>query len=156
MNESIVNIEFSEDEQSISQLLESELLDSLGNTLPQAENVSFVLSARDPNENIIGGLSASTSYGWLLVKLIWVDKDYRNQGLGRLLMERAERKGVKIGCHGAWLDTSNPEAMAFYLRLGYEQFGLLSNTADQQPESHKRWFMKKSLPLEAPPLYRIG
>ena len=101
MNESIVNIEFSEDEQSISQLLESELLDSLGNTLPQAENVSFVLSARDPNENIIGGLSASTSYGWLLVKLIWVDKDYRNQGLGRLLMERAERKGVKIGCHGA-------------------------------------------------------
>jgi GNAT superfamily N-acetyltransferase len=126
-------------------MLESELLDSLSNSLPQAENTSFILSARDPKRKLLGGLSASTSYGWLLVKVLWVDNAYRNLGLGRLLMDRAELKGCEAGCHGAWLDTSNPDAMEFYLRLGYEQFGLLSNIENQKPENHKRWFMKKSL-----------
>ena len=63
-------------------------------------------------------------------------------------MQRAEQKGIELGCRGAWLDTSNPNAMDFYLKLGYEMFGLLSNIEDQQPENHKRWFMKKSLLLQ--------
>lgn len=148
LKDSIPDIEISEDEHSISHFLESELLASLRNSLPQGENSSFILSAKDPTRKVIGGLTASTSYGWLLVKVLWVDNEYRGLGLGRSLMQRAEQKGIELGCRGAWLDTSNPNAMDFYLKLGYEMFGLLSNIEDQQPENHKRWFMKKSLLLQ--------
>jgi GNAT superfamily N-acetyltransferase len=125
--------------------LESELLKSLGDVLPQSSNASFVLALKDTSDNLIGGLTASCSYGWLLVKILWVKDEYRGSGLGRSLMKEAELKGVELGCHHIWLDTSNPEAMSFYQSLNYEIFGQLSNAPDQYPPSHNRWFMKKSL-----------
>ncbi len=104
-----------------------------------------MLSAKSAQNSLIGGLTASTSYGWILIKTLWVDEAQRNQGVGRLLMEEAEAKGIGLGCHSAWLDTSNPDAKTFYETLGYEVFGELSNDAEQFPESHRRWFLKKSL-----------
>ena len=141
----IPGIEISEDEDSVGQFLESELLLSLRNSLPQGENSAFVLTAKNRMQKVVGGLTASTSYGWLLVKILWIDKEYRGLGLGRALMQSAEQKGTALGCHGAWLDTSSPNAMKFYQKLGYVSFGLLSNSGNQNPENHNRWFMKKSL-----------
>lgn len=141
----IDDISLSEGDASAGQNIETELLRSLREDLLQAENTSFVLSARDAEGRLIGGLVASTSYGWLLVKELWVDKAHRGRSLGRSLMARAEEKARSIGCHGAWLDTSNPDARAFYARLGYEAFGYLANAAGQHPETHRRWFMKKAL-----------
>ena len=139
------DIVFSEDSEDIGRQLVSKLLVSLRTSLPQAENTSFVFTARDSSSELIGGLTASTSYGWLLVKILWVDDDYRKRGIGRALMTRAHEKAIEVGCHGIWLETSNPNAMEFYRRLGYETFGELRNAQGQQPESHRRWFMKKML-----------
>ncbi|MEX0347969.1 MAG: GNAT family N-acetyltransferase [Paracoccaceae bacterium] len=125
--------------------IEAALLASLAVTNTQSENSSFVLEERAPDGRLLAGLTASTSYGWLLVKTLWVDDALRGQGMGRRLMQAAEDKGREIGCHGAWLDTSNPEAHAFYRRLGYSDFGTLQNTPGYHPENHSRWFMKKRL-----------
>jgi predicted N-acetyltransferase YhbS len=125
--------------------IEAQLLQSLRNALPQGENSSFVLSARNQEGVLVGGLVASTSYGWLLTKCLWVAEKHRNIGLGRSLMLRAEEKGLEIGCHGAWLDTSSPSAMSFYSKLGYTSFGQLENRQLQQPPNHRRWFMSKEL-----------
>lgn len=145
MQRSISTVTISEETIDITHLLEKELLESLRSSLPQAENASFTLAAKDSLGKLVGGLVASTSYGWLLIKSLWVDEAYQNQGLGRRLMAQAEQKAQAIGCHGAWLDTSSPDAMQFYKKLGYESFGQLSNVAGQQPVSHNRWFMKKAL-----------
>lgn len=144
-NQSNLNIQVLEGNSVIGSELESELLKSLGDTLPQSSNSSFVLAINDSFNNLIGGLTASTSYGWLLVKILWITKERRGDGLGRSLMKQAEIKGIELGCHHIWLDTSNPEAMSFYQSLNYETFGQLSNEPDQYPASHNRWFMKKSL-----------
>jgi len=125
--------------------IEAALMRSLHEMLPQAENSSFVLSAKSSDGGLVGGLTASTSYGWLLVKTLWVAEINRHQGLGRSLMNAAETKALDIGCHSAWLDTSSPDAMQFYRQLGYQTFGRLSNTTSQHPETHQRWFMKKQL-----------
>ncbi len=130
---------------SFQQAFEARLLASLREQQPQSNNTSFVLSASKPLAEIVGGLTASTSYGWLCIKTLWVDKTCRGAGVGRALMQAAERKALRTGCHGAWLDTSNPDAMAFYGRLGYKAFGLIGNDADQYPPNHKRWFMKRTL-----------
>ncbi|MDJ0700020.1 MAG: GNAT family N-acetyltransferase [Woeseiaceae bacterium] len=134
-----------ESDPSVAETIESELLKALRSTLVQSENSNFVLSAKNAQNSLIGGLTASTSYGWVLIKVLWVDDAQRRKGVGRMLMEKAEIKGKSIGCHSVWLETSNPDAKGFYEALGYEVFGRLSNEAGQFPESHERWFMKKEL-----------
>lgn len=125
--------------------LEQQLLTNLRQNLPQAENSSLVLAARTADDQIIGGLVGGTSYNWLLVKILWVQDAFQRQGIGRDLMQQAEARARTLGCHGAWLDTSNPAALSFYLRLGYEVFGELGNTTDQFPSGHRRWIMRKML-----------
>ena len=93
----------------------------------------------------MAGLTASTSYGWLLIKTLWVHEDQRGTGLGRQLVEAAEKKAQDLGCANAWLDTSNPAAHGFYRALGYEAFGVLENDQYTTPTGHRRWFMKKRL-----------
>lgn len=128
-------------------VVEGELLKALGAVLPQSLNRTFTLAARDEKSRLIGGLSASTSYGWLLIKTLWVDSAHRKQGIGSSLVGCAEAQGLDYSCHAAWLDTSNPDSMRFYRALGYETFGELTNVPGQFPPEHHRWFLKKSLPL---------
>ena len=145
MLEPVDDVRISEESGDASRVIETELVRTLRNALPQADNVSFVLSARDAEGRIVGGLKADTSYGWLLVKVLWVDEACRGRSLGHLLMNRAEERARAVGCHGAWLDTSNPDAMQFYTKLGYTPFGCLANRKGQRPEGHRRWFMQKML-----------
>lgn len=145
MRPSINEITIAEDSPETSRQIENELLATLHRDLPQGENKNVVLAARDRQGRLIGGLSASTSYGWLLIKSLWVIEDYRGQSIGRSLLEYAEESAKKIGCHGAWLDTSNPDALPFYEKLGYVVFGELANEAGHHPPGHRRWFMKRQL-----------
>lgn len=138
-------ITIEDDDADTGACIEAELLHALRDALPQAENTSFVLSARDQAGALIGGLTASTSYGWLLIKTLWVTEAFRHRGLGRRFMVLAEEKARSAGCHGAWLDTSNPDAMRFYEKLGYARFGQLANRKEQPPAGHRRWFMEKRL-----------
>ena len=141
------NSQFSiiEGDEGLEDRLESELLSSLALNQEQALNIGFTLSAHDVEGELIGGLVASSSYSWLLVKILWVDEGRRNLGVGRSLMDFAETKALKLGCHSVWLDTSSANAMRFYDALGYEVFGKLENSKGQFPPGHCRWFMKKAL-----------
>ena len=132
------------DERSAEQL-EVELLLSLGRDLEQSINTGFTLSATNSEGEVVGGVVANTSYSWLLVKILWVEKGQRHSGIGRSLMAAAEAKAKELNCHSVWLDTSNPQAHQFYSKLGYEVFGNLENAEGQFPSNHRRWFMRKSL-----------
>ena len=127
----------------ISAQLEVELLAALRGDQPQGANESLTLALRDDGGVLIGGLNGSTSYGWLLVKLLWVDQPHRGQGHAQRLMKTAIDWAQDLGCHGVWLDTSNQDAMAFYERFGFEVFGQLQNQPGEWPESHRRWFMQR-------------
>lgn len=145
MNESAGQITISEDDPHIGSLIESELLAALRDDSPQAQNTNFALSARDAQSTLIGGLTATTSYGWLLIKTLWIKNTHRRQGVGASLVEFAQDKARRIDCHSAWLDTSSADAMQFYRRLGYSVFAELANGSDRFPPGHRRWFMKMSL-----------
>ncbi|GLQ54224.1 GNAT family N-acetyltransferase [Devosia nitrariae] len=138
-------IEMSEAEPELVDEIERKLLAAIRSSQKQALNSSFTLGMRDESGVLIAGLAASTAYGWLLIKLIWVDEGHRDKGLGRRLMAEAEAEGIRRGCHGAWLDTSMPDSAGFYVRLGYETFGTLENAAGDVVPGHRRWFMRKRL-----------
>ncbi|MFK7859756.1 MAG: GNAT family N-acetyltransferase [Granulosicoccus sp.] len=139
------SIQIVECDEEITTWLEEKLLHSLREINSQTENSNIILTARHSKDRIAGGLIASTSYGWLLVKILWVDEIFRGSGIGQSLMQRAESSALKLGCHSAWLDTSSSVAHGFYLKSGYEVFGQLHNQGNQNPPGHQRWFMKKTL-----------
>ena len=123
--------------------IETRLLQTLRKTQPQAHNASLVLAAHDDEQRLVGGLTANCSYGWLLVKTLWVDDAHQRCGIGSKLMNEAERFAQTANCHGIWLDTSSAKARRFYLSSGYEEFGRLDNLPGQLPEDHHRWFLRK-------------
>lgn len=95
----------------------------------------------------IGGLWGATSYGWLFTQLLVVPEHLRGRGFGTRLMRLAEEEAMARGCHDAWLDTHDFQALAFYQRLGYTCFGKLPD----YPHGHSRFFMRKSLKHGAAP-----
>lgn len=143
-----MNIHIAPADESAALSIEAQLLDDLRQHLPQAENKRFIFTAKSNNGALIGGVTASSAYSWLLIKTLWVHKDYRRNGLGKALMLKAESAGRNAGCHSVWLDTSNSHAKLFYEELGYTLFGELKNNASQLPAAHTRWFMKKSIAPE--------
>ena len=138
-----INVEL--DPATVGGEIEGHLLASLGGHAAQGDRARFGVIARDEDARLLGGLIGSTSYGWLLVKMLWVTEAARGCGLGSRMMEKAEDEALSRGCHGAWLDTSSDRARGFYERLDYEPFGILENMDDEPPEGHRRFFMRKRL-----------
>jgi ribosomal protein S18 acetylase RimI-like enzyme len=89
---------------------------------------------------VMAGLDASFYAGWLFVNNLWVHAELRRQGIGRRLLQEAERRAMERGCHSVWLDTFSFQAPGFYQKLGYEVFGVLD-----YPPGHRRYFLKKRL-----------
>ena len=83
---------------------------------------------------------AIVNMGLVEIRGVWVDPDFRGQGIGRGLMEALEAEARRRGCARAALDTYSWQAVGFYVRLGYREYGLLA-----YPNGTSRHFMKKEL-----------
>jgi len=100
----------------------------------------LVLALRDASDALVGGLWASTGYGWLYTQMLLVPDSLRGQGVGQRLMREAEEEARRRGCHHAWVDTQFG-ARPFYERLGYTVFGELPD----YPPGFTRSFLQKAL-----------
>ena len=89
----------------------------------------------------VGGLWGSTARRHLFIELLYVPTEFRSIGLGRDLVLMAEEEARRRGCVGAWLDTYSFQALGFYKRLGYSEFGII----DDYPPGHSRHFLRKVL-----------
>ena len=94
------------------------------------------------NDLIIAGIRTCFYLGeCLAINVLFVDENYRNKGLGALLLNQVEADAGVMGAKLIHLDTFNHQAKDFYLKHGYEIFGVLENC----PTGQKRYFMKKVL-----------
>ena len=126
-------------------VIECGLRQALESELAQSANAAITVVAKSGNDEIVGGLTATISYGWVHVVTLWVADDYRHKCIGTALLRVAEQRAIDMQCHGAWLDTSNPMARNFYVDRGFEVFGKLSNEGLGPPPAHRRWFLRKLL-----------
>lgn len=94
------------------------------------------------NEEIIAGIN-SFIYGWkiLYIHILFVDERHRQKNLGTALMNQIENDARKMGATLAHLDTFDFQAKDFYLKRGYEVFGVLEDC----PPGHQRYYLKKVL-----------
>jgi len=106
------------------------------------ESIKLNFCIKDKDDNVLAGINAIL-YGWkiLYVEVLFIDEKHRLKGLGSKLLRHVECEAAKLGGRLVHLDTFSFQAMDFYLKHGYEVFGIL----DDCPEAHKRYYMKKIL-----------
>ena len=111
--------------------------------VPLKQEASFLWINRiieNENGEIIAGI-LSKMYCWncLYIDALWVKEEYRNEKLGYKLLNEVEEIAKEKGCRLIHLDTFDFQAKDFYIKYGYEIFGIL----DECPHEHSRYFMKK-------------
>lgn len=94
------------------------------------------------NGEVLAGIN-SLLYCWscLSVDVLWVKEEYRKEGYGSVLLNEVEKIAKEKGCNLVHLDTFDFQAKDFYLKHGYEIFGVL----DDCQVGHARYYMKKNI-----------
>ena len=100
----------------------------------------FALISKNESEEVIGVLSAYTAYAEVYVDDIWVDPNYRKQGLGRALLETLEKRFIGKGLNNINLVTSAFQAPDFYRKCGFELEFIRENK--ENPKLTKYFFIK--------------
>lgn len=91
---------------------------------------------------VLAGL-ISMIYGWdyLHIDILWVKEDCRTGGYGSALLKEAEKVAKEMGCKMITLETFEFQAKDFYLKNGYQIFGVLENC----PFEYNTYYMKKNI-----------
>lgn len=113
--------------------------------VPFTQEPSFVpinKVIKGENGEVLAGIN-SLLYCWncLYIDVLWVKKEFREEGYGTVLLNEVEGIAKERGCKLIHLDTFDFQAKDFYLKHGYEIFGVL----DDCPLEHKRYYMKKNI-----------
>lgn len=98
-----------------------------------------VLCARSPSGRIVGGLILQSYWRESYVELLWLSDRARGQGLGRELIQEAERRARRRGSKLIHLNTYSFQAPGFYEKLGYRRCGAMRGS----PKGARRYFYVK-------------
>jgi len=109
----------------------------------------LTITLRTADGTLVGGLLGETYWGWLHVRILWLDENVRGRGYGSRLLAKAEQEAVRRGCFYAHLDTMSFQALPFYERHRYTVFGVLHDL----PPGHSRYFLQKQLQEDRPGAY---
>ncbi len=101
-----------------------------GIELESTEQISFVALNEDRLVGCSSGLAHKNGEkysGWFYLTDLFVEKEFRNQGIGSALLKELEEKTRTAGVQKIWLWTSGPSTLRFYNRHGYTQFAEMEN-----------------------------
>jgi len=92
---------------------------------------------------VIGGVNATSYWGMMHIENIWVEEVRRQRGIGSALLRLTESEARRLSCCGIVLDTMSFQALGFYRRHGYEEFGSVGG----YEHGARRHYLQKSLIL---------
>lgn len=132
-----------ESKEEESELIVEKIVEYNLSKVPIIQESSFIWINRvvmGTNGDVIAGIN-SKMYCWncLYIDVLWVKEEYRKEGLGSKILNEIEKVAKDKGCYLIHLDTFDFQAKDFYIKRGYDIFGIL----DECPQRHKRYFMKK-------------
>jgi ribosomal protein S18 acetylase RimI-like enzyme len=101
----------------------------------------FAFSVRSVTGEFVGGLLGLTHWNHFFVSAVFVEEQFRREGIGRELLQRAEALALQQGCDAIYLDSMDFQAPGFYEKLGFKVFGKL----EDYPPGHHRVYLVKRL-----------
>jgi GNAT superfamily N-acetyltransferase len=96
---------------------------------------------KDDQGSIVAGINALSCWQMLHISELYVDEHHRGKAIGSFLLNKVEAEARAIGAIISHTDTFDWQAEDFYLKHGYEVFGVIEDC----PKGHKRFFLKKHL-----------
>lgn len=113
--------------------------------VPLTQEVDYIWINKvieNEDKEIVAGITGKM-YCWncLYVDQLWVKEGYRQFGFGSKLIEEVEKVAKENGCYLIHLDTFDFQGKDFYLKHGFEVFGVLEDC----PKGHCRYYMKKKI-----------
>jgi ribosomal protein S18 acetylase RimI-like enzyme len=97
--------------------------------------------ARDADNSIVAGLIGKTYWNYLEIHFLWVSEQHRKLGHASAILRSAENEALTRGCEHVFLDTFSFQALGFYQKLGYQEFGRLSGFSGK----HDKHYLYKAL-----------
>lgn len=95
----------------------------------------------DQQGNLIAGIVAETFGNWLEIEYLYVQEDFRGQGLGSNILNRAEKEARERKCKYSFVNTYQFQAPNFYKKHGYEEVFALK----EYPYTGERYYYTKAL-----------
>ena len=97
---------------------------------------------KDEKGEVIGGILACLAlWNILSIDTLWVKKEFRNKGVAKQLLNLVEAEARNMEFHIVYLSTYDFQAKDFYLKNGYEIFGVLEDC----PKEHRLYHLSKRL-----------
>lgn len=91
-------------------------------TSKYGEAYPFAFFIKNDGSQIIAGANGFFIYGSIYTDQLWVDKEFRRQGLATKIMNKVHDFGKLEGCEFATIQTMSFQgAQLFYEKLGYAQ-----------------------------------
>jgi len=145
MGASMKNYVIEESTREESGLIDNGIVEYNLSKVPFTQEPSFISINRvikGSNGDMLAGVN-SILYCWncLYIDVLWVKEEFRKEGYGSALLTEVEKIAKELGCKLIHLDTFDFQAKDFYLRHGFEIFGIL----DDCPMEHKRYYLKKKI-----------
>jgi GNAT superfamily N-acetyltransferase len=78
----------------------------------------FAFFVKSETGEFVGGLLGFTHWNHFFVSSLYVDQQFRKEGIGRELMKRAEALALEQGCDAIYLDTFDYQRPASTKNLG--------------------------------------
>ncbi|MCY7217271.1 GNAT family N-acetyltransferase [Streptococcus cristatus] len=95
----------------------------------------------DQQGNLIAGMVAETFGNWLEIEYLYVQEDFRGQGIGSNILNRAEKEARERKCKYSFVNTYQFQAPNFYKKHGYEEVFALK----EYPYTGERYYYTKAL-----------
>ena len=138
-------VPFEEDDDDIEELVE-EKLEEIDEEIAEEEidEEEVVYKIEDEDGNLIAGCILDID-GWKIADLdiLWVNENYRKQGIGSALIRLAEKTARKKGCYLMTLGTFDFQAKPLYEKHGFTVCGVIKDW----PEGHENYCMRKRLDI---------
>ncbi|MEN1935240.1 GNAT family N-acetyltransferase [Paenibacillus sp. 102] len=99
------------------------------------------LFLKDENRKIRGGILGEICWNWLEIHTFIIDEDIRKLGYGTKLLLEIEQIALEKNCDFIKVDTLSFQALDFYKKHGYQEFGVLDNVG----RDFKHYYLKKDL-----------
>lgn len=109
--------------------------------LPDKSSLPICYEVMSDGKRVAGIQSHFYFQELLFIAYLFVEEEYRKSGIGANLLSAVEEEGKKLGAKVAHVDTFSFQAKNFYLRHGYEVYGILKDC----PEGHARYYFRKTL-----------